>query len=254
MRRRPGDRPRSSRLRPGRHESSPCLGCPSFGRVARYTAPLPPVSSPGGPGCSRVAHETRRHDQEPGGTAAKDRGTRSRRGPAGAYAFPPHAGSCAAGMPLQPVGHRPLQPGGLLLLEAAATLWTSTDHNGLSGKTTTWRNRRVEPAEQAGVRCGGRRPWMEPSATHRAGSDAASSGYACAHAPSRLVRTPATADPGTRRLPWPSPEPVADPVLSNWAPAMPGSEIWLGSSRITAATEPQESLSHRRIIAGFAPC
>ena len=43
----------------------------------------------------------------------------------------------------------------------------------------------------------------------------ASSGYACAHAPSRLV--PATADPGTRRLPWPSPEPVADPVLSNMA-------------------------------------
>ena len=41
-------------------------------------------------------------------------------GTAGAYAFP--AGSCAAGMPLQPVGLARSDPVGLLLPEAAATL------------------------------------------------------------------------------------------------------------------------------------
>jgi hypothetical protein len=35
---------------------------------------------------------------------------------------------------------------------------------------------------------------------------------------------------------------------------MPGTENLARLSRITAAIEPQESLSHRRIIAGFAPC
>src|SRR5215207_3106107 len=173
MKRRPGGGPRSSRLRPGRHTSSPCpsralpptelRGTPRRCLPSRHPGPLD-------------AHEllTRLAD------TIRNRAGRLPRiaapGPEGARRelLPSHAGSCAAGMPLQPVGHRPLQPGGLLLLEAAATLWTSTDHNGLSGKTTTWRNRRVEPAEQAGVRRGGRRPWMEPSATHRAGSDAAS--------------------------------------------------------------------------------
>src|SRR5215218_3054720 len=103
----------------------------------------------------------------------KDRGTRSRRGTAGAYAFPHRSPSGPSSRSSLPVTARP-NPVGLLVPEAAATLLDQRRPARSQRQTTARRELKVEPAEQAGLRRGGRRPWIEPRRpTGRAFSDAA---------------------------------------------------------------------------------